>query len=433
MTRKLLAPIFIIAFTILTNAPNCAAQVSISTSASTPDPSSILDVKGTDKGLLIPRMTADQRMSISEPANALLVYQTDGLVGFYYNEGTAGAPLWKPISGSAAPSDCESRIPISTLPYEISSSGSYYLTQSIDAGGAAGINISASNVTIDLNGYTISSDGSGAASGIFCSTAVTNITIKNGIITTWGGHGINATNATHCTLQDIQASNNNLSGISTGNSARVHGCNTSENLFDGINTGMQSNVTYCTATGNGTDGIDINSNSSVSECLATDNGQNGIEGSTNCQVSNSTGNNNAEDGISLSIAGIISTSTANSNGHDGFDINSGANIYGCTAKSNTLHGYNCGSDVSASNNTADNNLQSGFMIYGNDARIDSNHSTDNGQNGFHVTMTNNVLIRNTTSGNAATPYNITAGNTVGTILTTATINSNTNPYANISF
>jgi hypothetical protein len=48
-----------------------------------------LDVKSTDKGILIPRMTAAQRGAIASPATGLMVYQTDATAGFYYYDGTA--------------------------------------------------------------------------------------------------------------------------------------------------------------------------------------------------------------------------------------------------------------------------------------------------------------------------------------------------------
>ncbi len=60
------------------------AQVGINNDNSNPDPSSMLDVKSTDKGILIPRMTAAERNTIAAPAEGLLVYQTDAPVGFYY-------------------------------------------------------------------------------------------------------------------------------------------------------------------------------------------------------------------------------------------------------------------------------------------------------------------------------------------------------------
>ena len=52
-------------------------------------PSSVLDVKSTAKGFLAPRMLQSSRSAISSPAEGLLVYQTDGIKGFYYYTGSA--------------------------------------------------------------------------------------------------------------------------------------------------------------------------------------------------------------------------------------------------------------------------------------------------------------------------------------------------------
>jgi hypothetical protein len=52
------------------------AQVSISTDNSQPDPSAMLDVKSTLKGMLLPRMTQAQILAISSPANGLQVFCT---------------------------------------------------------------------------------------------------------------------------------------------------------------------------------------------------------------------------------------------------------------------------------------------------------------------------------------------------------------------
>jgi|GEM_PF-2145813 len=65
------------------------AQVGINTDGSQPDNSAMLDVKSTDKGILIPRMTQSQRNAIASPATGLMIYQTDGTPGFYFYDGTA--------------------------------------------------------------------------------------------------------------------------------------------------------------------------------------------------------------------------------------------------------------------------------------------------------------------------------------------------------
>jgi hypothetical protein len=53
------------------------AQVGINSDNSQPDPSSMLDVKSTSKGVLLPRMTVEQRNAIPGPAEGLMVYCTN--------------------------------------------------------------------------------------------------------------------------------------------------------------------------------------------------------------------------------------------------------------------------------------------------------------------------------------------------------------------
>ncbi len=74
------------------NMDTTIAQIGIGTNS--PDPSALLEISSTNRGLLTPRMTAAQRASISNPATGLMVFQTDGNSGLYYNAGTAAAPNW---------------------------------------------------------------------------------------------------------------------------------------------------------------------------------------------------------------------------------------------------------------------------------------------------------------------------------------------------
>jgi hypothetical protein len=75
------------------------AQVGINSDGSAPHNSAMLDVKSTDKGLLIPRMTTAQRNTLSGIATAgLMVYDTDLKKFFFHNgigwqEGSTGN-LW---------------------------------------------------------------------------------------------------------------------------------------------------------------------------------------------------------------------------------------------------------------------------------------------------------------------------------------------------
>ena len=72
------------------------SQVGINTN--NPDASSALDITSTTGGLLVPRMTEAQRDDINSPSNpnpatGLMIYQTDGTVGFYYYNGSSWAEV----------------------------------------------------------------------------------------------------------------------------------------------------------------------------------------------------------------------------------------------------------------------------------------------------------------------------------------------------
>lgn len=67
----------------------CQNGVAINTTGATANASAMLDVSSTSGGVLIPRMSSAQRSSITSPATGLLVYQTDGITGFYYYNGSA--------------------------------------------------------------------------------------------------------------------------------------------------------------------------------------------------------------------------------------------------------------------------------------------------------------------------------------------------------
>ncbi|MCF7561097.1 hypothetical protein L3X39_10660 [Sabulilitoribacter multivorans] len=74
-------------------------QVGIGTT--NPDPSSILHVESTDKGVLIPRLTTLQIAAITNPAHGLMVFNTD-TDEFVFNIGTTLSPIWNEISETAS-------------------------------------------------------------------------------------------------------------------------------------------------------------------------------------------------------------------------------------------------------------------------------------------------------------------------------------------
>jgi len=65
-----------------------------------PDESAILDLNSDSLGLLIPRLTETQRVNITNPATGLMIYQTNGTEGLYFNQGTPSTPDWVGINQS---------------------------------------------------------------------------------------------------------------------------------------------------------------------------------------------------------------------------------------------------------------------------------------------------------------------------------------------
>ena len=90
-------------FLLSSSLPILAQQnVSISDVPATPNPTSVLDVSSTTKGMLMPRMTTVQRNAIITPANGLLVYDIDVNCVMYYSTTLAS---WNSLcSGSNASS-----------------------------------------------------------------------------------------------------------------------------------------------------------------------------------------------------------------------------------------------------------------------------------------------------------------------------------------
>jgi len=75
-------------FVLLVAAGNrVTAQMAVNTDGSSPHASAMLEVKSTNKGFLPPRVTLANRPG--SPATGLIIYQTDGVAGFYFYDGAS--------------------------------------------------------------------------------------------------------------------------------------------------------------------------------------------------------------------------------------------------------------------------------------------------------------------------------------------------------
>jgi hypothetical protein len=79
-----------------------AQNVGINADGTAPDASAMLDVKSTTKGFLAPRVSSTS--NVTSPATGLLVYQTGGTPGYYYNSGTPASPAWTQLGAASGAS-----------------------------------------------------------------------------------------------------------------------------------------------------------------------------------------------------------------------------------------------------------------------------------------------------------------------------------------
>jgi hypothetical protein len=115
----------------------------------------------------------------------------------------------------------------------IASPGSYFLTRNIS--GSSEIGISAQNVTLDLNGFTLSGPGTASGIGIRLTPGIkAGIVIKNGTIRDWFV-GIDAREAYRSVLSDLVVTANSNDGIDVGSGGSVKRVNSSANGQIGLN------------------------------------------------------------------------------------------------------------------------------------------------------------------------------------------------------
>ena len=179
-------------------------------------------------------------------------------------------------------SQIEPRTPISSLPFTISAPGSYYLTGNLSPGvNQNGIIVAADNVTIDLDGFTLSGGGGGSGEAIWSSTARQNVVIRNGTLRNWPGSGVNFydSGSVLTTVENIQSISNGFTGIAVKNGSHVKDCLT---------------------VGNGIRGILVDTDTLVEHCKASGNLSLGIGAGTGCQLLNNLSETN---GTGLSISG----------------------------------------------------------------------------------------------------------------------------------
>ena len=204
-----------------------------------------------------------------------------------------------------------------SAPITITSPGSYILKHNLSpsSSGSDCIDVSVSNVSIDLNGFGMRAAKSGVMVGINATVGgeQTNISVSNGYVIGMTGAGV-------------------LLGAG-----------------------------------------------SVEGVLADTNGADGIHCTENCVISGDTANSNTDSGIQVDGShSLIENNMANLNGV-GINAGGQYNlIKGNTASGNTTNGINCGSGCEVSGNVADDNTDVGLSLTASTSGYTENVLTGNG-------------------------------------------------------
>lgn len=232
----------------------------------------------------------------------------------------------------------ETRTPISSLPFTISTSGSYYFTRNLHFTFPNGnaITISANDVTLDLCGFTLSSIAAVTGNAIeIDSSSTRGIIVKNGSITgntsvsisgtapneTWNSNpagfrfGIFDNTLGCSSYQDLSIRGCRRDGLSAvnGKGTIVDRVSTYENGENGIFC-PHSSISSCTATTNGGAGFNAG-DSSITNSTASFNGASGFFVHSG-PITNSSANYNSGDGISADYGSIINCATRENGGSD---------------------------------------------------------------------------------------------------------------------
>lgn len=320
-------------------------------------------------------------------------------------------PAAGPVAGTYKTlADVEPRIAIgaATTPgdadslFRIAQPGSYYLTGNVTAAsGLQGIEIAASGVTLDLNGFEIvgvpgALDGIGVAPG-----GLANITITRGTVRNFPGDGVDAISGTGVRLADLTATGNGQEGLMTGDNAIVDRCIARSNGVSGIRVTNGCVVTNSSASLNTTRGFITGSGCTIAHCSALSNTGFGFV-VANSTLIDSAAHNNGSAGIFSAGHATISRCTVRGSGGDGIQAGEACIIEHCVVRANAGDGVEVFSDCRVEHNLIDDNgTADGASIHvlGTRNRIEHNRCA-NADRGLDIdqggnTIADNVVVQHT--------------------------------------
>ena len=313
--------------------------------------------------------------------------------------------------------------------FKITQPGTYYLTGNFTVpAGRIGIEIAANNVTIDMNGATMTG-ATGSLHGVMLAASIySNTTIRNGNIEKMGGDGINLRTNTgtprNTTLENINVTFCVGDGVDMY-SGIVRDCNFAKNTGRGLLADapdFDTIVDRCTAGDNTGGGIHVYRGSILNSAASYNSGTSlfVLRGLIkDCTV------RDGQDGVSVQNGSVIGCHIHNCSG-DSIEAYIGSSVIGNSISATTV-GTGINAIVLPSNAT-------GVRVEGN--------NISNMDRGVRAFSAGNLIIGNTFS-QVNTAMFVAAGNRVGTLLTGTSSGAilgnsggglgTTDPHANIIY
>ncbi len=367
------------------------------------------------------------------------------------------APSGAPAPGMKTLEQVEPRLAITSLPFLITRSGSYYLTQSFVSGFILeGITIWTNNVSIDLNGFTM--DGGGGQNGI--QSPYNNIRICNGTLLNWENaismpmannvqiDGITVAGCdrafdlyryakvAHCQIDHRGSS---YSAIRVADSCQISDCILSGGQSSGIYADNDAQITRCSISGFGYYGIQCGANSQIADCMLSSNHMQGIHTTDNALVLRCQSLFNGWDGFYVGGGSKVEQCLANGNSMNGIGVGSSSVVQDCNVRNNGRHGIEAPNDCLIKNNNCigngTTNGYAGIYVSSAGSRVEGNNCVLNGV-GIQVEGNPNLIVANSCRWNSTGTSNfvIQAGNNYGQIITSPGMGFvNDNPWANFEF
>ncbi|WP_151086825.1 beta strand repeat-containing protein [Hymenobacter baengnokdamensis] len=374
-------------------------SVGIGTTA--PDASAALDIVSS-KGVLLPRVA--DATALASPATGLIVYQTGGTTGFYYNAGTPATPSWQQLATAAG----------------TAITATNGLTKTGSAIGLGGTLTQAT--TIANAGYTLALTGSGF---IGIGTTTPNTQLANTSINTFGvdnnGGGNNslnwaATQSGYVGMFYNGGTNQRANGVVV----KINGTDPTATALD-VSKGAQSSVgtSLLAVKASGNVGIGVAAPAYPLDVAGVANASTGLRVGGNA-VAYYYGNNLYLGTSNLPATAPSGTQNTLAGTNAGLSLTSGIN--------NAVLGYLAGDALTSGSSNALLGVQAGGSLTTGTDNVFVGH--DPGYS--NVSGSRNIGIGYNALANSTADDNVAVGNTAGVSITTGAFNTLLGSGANLS-